>query len=91
MADNAAAERVVHRIEKAKQKGEAMEKTAKEGLKLLLSDIKRQAALAREIMGARGNTDQGSYQEWLQKFNERQGEMGAEFTGFEADKPWERE
>ena len=91
MGDNAAAERVVHRIEKAKQRGEAMKGTAEEGLKLIYRDLKKRAALAREIQAGVGANDDASYKEWLRKFDERHGEVGSEFTGYGEDRPWERE
>jgi hypothetical protein len=91
MGDNRAAEKVIRNIEREKQKGEAIKQVAEEGLKRMFSDIQKMAKLSREIQEARNGGDRGSYQEWLKRFSDRQDVMGGEFTGYEEDRPWERE
>lgn len=91
MGDNRAAEKVISRIEREKQKGKAIKQVAEEGLKQMFADVQKRLKLSREIQDARSGGDRGSYQAWLKKFNETQDIMGSEFTGFEEDRPWERE
>jgi multidrug resistance efflux pump len=91
MADNAAAERVVRRFEKDKQKANAMEEHAKEGLRLAFKSLQRRAEMVKEIQSARDTSDDAAYQEWLRKYDERHGDVGPEFTGFQEDRPWERD
>lgn len=83
--DNEAAKKIVQKIENQRRKAEAMERVAKEGLKALLSDIRKRADISKEIKHARSAGSTESYEAWVKKYNTEFGQrtdLADDFTGY---------